>query len=382
METKKKLVVLVSRFPFPLEKGDKLRSYYQIKELEKKYDVHLIALSDKKVADESVEELINFCATTTIYNLPLIGRLFHSFMALLGKKPIQVGYFYNRSVATKIQHQLRLIQPDLILTQLVRTTEYTKNYFNCPKVLDYMDAFSKGIERRVDDAPWYLKWFFRMESKRLKQYERSVFDYFDKHLIISDQDKRYIFHPDKDKIQCVPNGIAPFFFEKLSVEKKYDFVFVGNMNYAPNVKAVLYIIKEILPDFPDTLFLVAGADPHAKIIKASQQNKQVVVSGWVDDIREAYLSAHVFLAPMKSGTGMQNKLLEAMALGLPCVTTSLANNAIKATNKESIMVCDTTEETKVILKELLANEQLRSQIGESGREFVRQQYSWENILSI
>lgn len=371
-----KLVVVLSRFPFPLEKGDKLRSYYQIKELAQHYEIHLIALSDVDVATSSKEELANYCKTITVYRLSKISVAFNSLVALLGKKPVQVGYFYNYFVARKIQHLLHQLQPDHLFSQLIRTAEYTKNYMGCPKTLDYMDAFSKGFERRAEKSPWYSKWFFQLEYKRLQVYERLMFDYFDKKTIISEQDKRYIFHPNRSEIVCVPNGIDASFFESRSLPKKYDFVFVGNMNYAPNVEAVLYIAKEILPSFPASQFLIAGANPHPRVKRLAEQNSNITVSGWMDDIRDAYASAKIFLAPMKTGTGMQNKLLEAMAMGIPCITSSLANNAIGAHHKESIVVCDTTEAAINALNLLLPNEDERLAIGKAGQQFVQENYSW------
>lgn len=372
-----KLVVVLSRFPYPLEKGDKLRSYYQIKELSKRFSIHLITLSDTSVDGKSIRELEKYCVSVTVYHLSRLSVLFNSFIALLGKHPIQVGYFYNYFIALKIKKQLQELRPDHILSQLIRTTEYTKNYHLCPKTLDYMDALSKGMERRIQNAPWHKKWFFRTEYKRLLAYERIMFDYFDKKTIISEQDKRYIFHPERKKIVCVPNGIDQHFLEELSVEKKYNMAFVGNMNYPPNIEAVLFIARQILPHFPEASLLVAGATPHPKIEKLAKQNPKIHIAGWVDDIRTAYLSADVFFAPMQTGTGMQNKLLEAMALGIPCITTSLANNAIGAVHNESILVCDSVENMRKELERLFENPTDRNNIGAAGKQFVKEHYSWE-----
>lgn len=377
MDGKKKLVIVLSRFPFPLEKGDKLRSYYQIKELSDRFSIHLIALSDTPVEENSIQELKKYCDSVTVHRLSKLSILFNSFIALIGKKPIQVGYFFNYAIHKKINTSLNTIRPDHILSQLIRTTEYTKNYHHCPKTLDYMDALSKGMERRIERAPWYKKWFFKTEYKRLLIYERIMFDYFDKKTIISEQDKRYIFHPEREQIVCVPNGIDTHFLEPVQVEKKYDFAFVGNMNYPPNVEAVVFIVNEILPAFPNAKLLVAGATPHPKLVKLAKDNANVVISGWIDDIRTAYASAEIFFAPMKTGTGMQNKLLEAMALGVPCVTTSLANNAIGAVHNESIIVCDTHQQMILQLKELIQHPELREKIGSVGKQFVSERYSWK-----
>ncbi|HLU87078.1 MAG TPA: glycosyltransferase [Taishania sp.] len=378
MDSKPNIVFVVSRFPYPLEKGDKLRAYYQIKELCQNYNIHLIALSDKRVPESSIQELKKYCVSVEIHKLSKLSILFNSFLALLGNKPIQVGYFYNYLIHLKIAKTLESLKPDYIFTQLTRTTEYTKDYHACRKTLDYMDAFSKGMERRIKDAKWYNRWFFKLEYRRLLAYERAMFDYYEQKTIISEQDKKYIFHPDKTKIICAPNGIDTTFFESQQIEKKYDFAFVGNMSYPPNIEAVTYIVKRILPHFSESKLLIAGANPHPKIEKMAKQNPQIVVSGWMDDIREAYSSSHIFLAPMKTGTGMQNKLLEAMAQGIPCVTTSLANNAIQAIDNESIFVCDSEEQLIPLLRKLLDDSNLRNTVGQKGKHFVEQHYSWQS----
>lgn len=372
-----KLVVVLSRFPYPLEKGDKLRSYYQIKELSKNHEIHLIALSDENIPQNSIAQLNKYCESVTVYRLNKLSILFNSFIALLGTKPIQVGYFYNYFTEQKIKRQLNEIRPAHIFTQLIRTTEYTKNYHSCPKTLDYMDALSKGMERRIDNSSWYKKWFFRMEYKRLLAYERIMFDYFDKKTIISEQDKQYIHHPERKEILCIPNGIDAHFLETVETEIKYDLAFVGNMNYSPNIEAVLFTIQHILPAFPTLKLLVSGATPHPKLEKAAKLNRNITISGWVDDIRTSYTSASIFFAPMQTGTGMQNKLLEAMALGVPCITTSLANNAIGAKNNESILVCNTKTEMIEAIKTLLEDEKMRQRIGEAGKQFIIENYSWE-----
>lgn len=382
LNTYPKLVYIVSRFPFPLEKGDKLRAYYQIKELSKRFEIHLIALSDATVSEKQIAELTPYCKTVTTHTISKFSSVFSMLIAFLGKNPLQVGYFYNSSVNRKIQKQLHTIQPDHIFTQLIRTTEYSKDYHNCDKTLDYMDALSKGIERRIEKASWFTKWVFKLEAKRLQEYERKIFDYYEFKTIISDQDRNYIFHPERAKIKCIPNGIDHSFLEYSShTTPTFDLVFVGNMSYAPNVDAATYICKKILLQLTDMKLLIAGANPHHSLQKLAENNKNVSLSGWIDDVKEAYTSGKIFLAPMMIGTGMQNKLLEAMALGIPCVTTTLANNAIKAIHNESIVIADTKEEFVSAIEKLMKNQELAHKIGEKGKEFVKGMYSWEKVCA-
>ncbi len=374
---------MVSRFPFPLEKGDKLRSYYQIKELAKTSTIHLISLSDKAVHPDHRKELEKYCASVTIHQLSRMSILWNTFRAFFGKKPLQVGYFYNYKVFQAIQAKLIEIQPTHIISQLIRTAEYTKNYHSCPKTLDYMDALSKGIDRRIDKAHWYSRWLFELEARRLQNYERSVFDYYENKIIISEQDRNYIFHPDRRKIICVPNGIDSSFFSYVKKHiPTYDLVFVGNMSYPPNIDAAKYIYSNLLPLLPNSRLLIAGAAPHSSLLKITGESTQVELSGWVDDIKSAYCDGKIFIAPMMIGTGMQNKLLEAMALGIPCITTDLANNAIKATHGESIVVANTIPEMHDAIEDLLQNPLKSAEIGKNGQQFVKENYTWSSSTAV
>jgi glycosyltransferase involved in cell wall biosynthesis len=298
-----------------------------------------------------------------------------AFFQLFGKRPIQVGYFHNWRIQRKVNQKLSEIQPDHIYCQLIRVSEYVKNYHDCPKTIDYMDALSKGIERRAEKESIIKRWLFNLEYKRLVNYENSIFSYFEYHTIISEQDRQHIFHAQRQNITIIPNGVSEVFFENYSSVKRYDIVFTGNMSYPPNVEAALYIVQELLPMLPKTVnLLLSGATPAHEVV--ALQSERVMVTGWVDDIRESYAQGKLFVAPMFIGTGLQNKLLEAMAMGLPCITTTLANNALRAIPYESILIANSKEEFIDKVNELLSNEELNQQIAANGKRFIETHYRW------
>lgn len=377
-ENKPQILVVLSRFPYPLEKGDKLRAYYQIKELSKTYRVTLFTTSDKPASNTDIENVSKLCEDILIHYLPRGKRMFSLLLGLLSDLPFQVHYFNSLSGKNRVKTAVLENDFQHIYCQLIRSSEYVKDIHHIPKTIDYMDAFSAGIERRISKRPWYDRWLFKMESKRLKKYERKIFDFFEHHTIISEQDRDLISHPDKHKIVAIPNGIAPSFFEDLERKETHDFVFVGNMSYPPNIDAVNYIADQILPKFPESTLLVSGATPHASLKKMVNGNPQIEMTGWVDDIRDSYLDGKIFLAPMTIGTGMQNKLLEAMALKTPCVTTDLANNAIGASNNKHILVGNSPEEIISNIRILLESEEKRQEIAIAAQSFVQDKYSWEH----
>lgn len=382
MKYKEHLLIILSRFPYPLEKGDKLRAYYQIKELSEKYRITLVAISDRNISDNQQNELKKYCDKIIIGKINTFTKITHSVLAFLNGKPFQVGYFYRFSIKKKIKSIVKLDRPKHIYCQLIRTAEYVKNIHHIPKTIDYMDALSSGINKRISSQSFYLKWIYKLEGKKLISYERHIFDYFENHTIISEQDRELIGHPDKKSITCVPNGIDESFFELNERPEKYDFVFVGNLNYPPNIDAVKYIVTQILPHIKNATLLVSGATPHPSIVKICNSHERVTLTGWVDDIRTSYVNAKIFLAPMMIGTGMQNKLLEAMALKTPCITTSLANNAIHAINEKEILVGNNQNKIIECCMDLLQNSSKRKSIGTQASDMVKKNFSWKHSTEL
>lgn len=375
-----KILVLLSRIPYPLEKGDKLRAYHQVKELSRRHEICLCCLSDETPHPKAHSVLSEIASE--IHFLPLNRFLIYANLlgAWLSNKPFQVAYFYQRSAHRKIKQIIQEFQPDHIFCQLVRTTEYVKNEHSIPKTLDYQDAFSKGMARRAQKETTVLKrWFFQAESRRLLVYEHLVFDFFENKCIISEQDKQLIFHERQKEIAVIKNGVDLAFFRPVDAPKEYDLCFVGNMSYAPNIDSATYLAKEILPLIlekkPDVQILISGATPTDAVLKL--QNENISVVGWVDDIRDSYAKSRLFIAAMQMGTGLQNKLLEAMAMKIPCITSALANNPLGATHEKEIMVAKNPQEYATAVLDLLENPSKAAQIAENGHQFVANRFSWD-----
>lgn len=375
-----KVFVLVSRIPFPLEKGDKLRSYHQVKELHKRHEVFLCCLSAEPIPDGAHEALQEICSQVAFVPLIRWRILTRLMLASMSSRPFQVHYFLQRSARKSVHTLIERFAPDHIYCQLVRCSEYVKHLYTIPKTLDYMDAMNKGMERLAGRSPWYISPLWRIESRRLVRYENLIYDYFDRHTIISKQDQQLIHHPRRQAIQVVPNGVDTSFFEpKGSDAAVYDVVFTGNMSYPPNVDTAEFLAREVMPlvraEHPKATLLLAGASPHSRVKNLA--NELTIITGWLDDIRDAYRQATVFVAPMRIGTGLQNKLLEAMSMQVPCVTSRLANNALGATHNEHLMVANGAHETAEAIVHLLNDQHRRLKIAEAGRQFVVERFSWE-----
>ena len=376
-----KLLVLLSRFPFPLDKGDKLRAFHQLRYLAERHNICLFALTDEDVPAAAMAAVQPLCrGGLVVHRLhrPAIAR--NMARALATGKPLQIGYFYDPAAQLLLKQLLQNFEPEHIYCQLIRMAEYLRPLTGrVPMTLDYMDVFSAGMARRATQAPPWQRPLWALEARRLRAYEAEVFAWFRHHTIISDQDRQLIAHPDRAQIHLVLNGIDTDFFQpRPAAPKEYDLLFCGNMAYPPNVDAACFLVEVVLPlvqqTHPAARLLVAGTTPVARV--QALASAAVTVSGWVPDIRAAYASARVFVAPMRVGTGLQNKLLEAMAMALPCVTTTLANNALGGQPGRDLMVENQPERLAATIVALLDAPDAASALARRGQEFAKSNFDW------
>jgi sugar transferase (PEP-CTERM/EpsH1 system associated) len=373
-----RLFFILPRVPYPTEKGDKLRAFHQIKQLSKHHEIILCALNDGDLHENAIPVLKKYVKAIHIIPISKVSIAFNLIKTLFSKKPLQVGYFYNTSSAAKIHALIEEYKPDHLFCQLIRVAEYVKG-IPIPKTLDYQDVFSKGVERRLSTSPFYLKPFLKIEYNRLLRYEHDAFEEFDNKIIISSPDRDLIPHPCRDAIVVVANGVDTDFFKPIDSEKEYDLVFTGNMGYSPNIKSAEYLVNQILPEVlprhPGLRLLIAGANPHLRVL--ALKSSHVTVSGWVPDMRDCYAGARIFIAPMQIGTGLQNKLLEAMAMRIPCITSPLAFNALNARDGVEILVAQTPGEYAAHILMLLNNPEKSNEIARNGYDFVHRNFNWE-----
>ena len=381
-----KLLVLTSRFPYPIEKGDKLRAYHQLRELGRRHEVILVALTMQPVTAADFEAVADLVSQVYVYPMSRLGLAWELSKSLLDGRPAQVAYFYRRRIHHQIDALLARENPDQIYCQLLRMADYVRKSA-WAKSIDYMDAFSVGMARRARESSPWLRPFFAWEARKVARYEGEIFADFDLHTIISEQDRAHLPVADPGRIAVVPNGIDLQHFTppELPPDPQHDVVFVGNMGYFPNVRAACYLVERIMPlvwaESPQVRVLLAGARPTAEV-KALGQHPQVQVSGWVEDIRAAYLDGRLLVAPLFTGSGQQNKILEAMALARPCLTTPMVNNAIGAVAEQDILLAEDPAGFAQQILALLPDGTRRDQIGQAGMAYVRTRFSWGRSVAL
>lgn len=371
MRHKPKLAIISSRYPYPLEKGDKLRLYHQIKELSTAFHVYLIALTTRELTDSDLDQLTEYCREVHYVQLSRLRRYIGAAKALLTGKPLQVGYYVDRRSLAEVHTLLGRINPDRLYCQLARVATYAVHYRG-KKVIDYMDAFAVGMRRRADVVRWWRSLVYRLEASRMSQFERQIYKAFDGHTVISEQDAAALNLGD---ITVISNGIDTRYFSPIfDKDKKYDIGFIGNMGYLPNVAAAEFLVNEIVSGLECTT-VIAGARPDPRVLNLVGDS--VHVTGWVDDIRDAYAEVRLFVAPLYNGTGQQNKILEAMAMGIPVVTTPAVNHAIGAVDGREVLLAKSASEFRSAITRLIDDRTMADKISAAARTMVINKYSWQ-----
>lgn len=376
-----KLLAITPRFPYPLEKGDKLRAYHQLRALSSEHEVVLVALTEGPVPPEDLARLREFCSRVHVVPRSRPTMALSLLRAVVSGDPLQVGWFRSRRAEAEVRRIVAAERPDHVYCQLLRTAPYGRG-LGVPTTLDYQDAFSAAARRHAATAAWWLRPVLAEEARRVARHERLAADRFDHLVIISEQDRDLLGLADPSRVEVLPNGVdTEFFAARESSGRLHDLTFVGNMGYAPNVDAAVTLVEQVLPlvraTRPEASVLLAGARPAKAVQRLA--GPHVEVSGWVDDIRDGYARGRVMVAPLQIGAGQQNKVLEAMSMGVPVVTTQLVNSAIGAAPGEQIQVASTPEEFAARTLELLEDPQLHARIAAAGREFVGRRYSWAAV---
>jgi len=374
-----KILAILPRFPYPVDKGDKLRAFHHIQYLAKHHEVSVFALSDEPVCDESLGVLKSFCHNVIVFPLSKAGIFSRLPLNAFSNIPFQTAWHFDTGAEKLLLAEIEKIKPDVLFYQLVRTAEFAKN-IHLPKVLDLQDPMSENIRLRMNKEPLWKRQVFKMEYKRLLSYETEVAKRFDEICIISERDRKDLPEAAKIKAKIVSNGIdTEYYRPQLNITKTVDLVFVGSMSYVPNIEAARFLVKDILPELVKlgirATVSIVGANPSAEVKSLAGEN--IRVTGRVTDTRTYYAQSRVMVAPMFINTGIQNKILEAAAMGLPVVTTPQANEPIGAEAGKELLLASTAEEFAKQIALLLNNEAVAQTIAKAGHEFILSKFTWE-----
>lgn len=381
-----KILFIANRFPYPPFRGDKLKIFNLARRLSAKHDLYLLSFYEKRSELEDLQYLKPYFKDFELVYLPKWRSVLNCVPALFTSKPLQLAYFWHPKLKKRLNQLLGRHDIDLVYTQHLRMSQYSRT-LHYPKIIDLPDAFSLYWKRRRETArPWYLKIIDHIEISRLVKYEK-VINEFDLCLVCSEEDKRYLekLHSNRS-IDISLNGVD---LETFRVGEGHNYsnntilLFTGNMDYAPNVDAVVHFTRNLWPEIRrrhlHLKFVIAGQRP-VKVVR-DLASDSVEVTGFVPDLMEVYRHASVVVAPLRFGAGTQNKVLEAMAMGVPVVCTRIGFEGLQVKTGEGVMLGSTDAEFIEKVLYLLDTEKNRRIVGEAGLEIARSRFSWDVIAN-
>lgn len=379
-----KILFLANRIPFPPYRGDKLKIYNLAKRLCSKHEIHLLTFTQTEEDKSYIQELEKIFNSVTTIHLPKWKSALNCLSAFWNPMPVQVLYFRSAEMQKAINQIVADNSFDAIHVQHLRMSPYLSNRKDLKRILDLPDAYSLYWERRKKIKRGKLQAMFEnMEQARVLKYESVINDY-NLTLVCSQEDKEYLETTHQtNKVRLLPNGVDLSTFRALEhdYEHQHTLLFTGNMDYAPNVDAVVYFVNEILPIihqiYPDTKFVIAGQRPIPKV--KALANDRVVITGFVKDLSVVYNNASVVVAPLRFGAGTQNKVLEAMAMGVPVVCSHIGFKGLGINSGDgAIMQTDKDAFAQSVI-ELLSSASLRKTVGQKGKQVINEKFDWDAV---
>jgi sugar transferase (PEP-CTERM/EpsH1 system associated) len=389
------LLFLVHRIPYPPNKGDKIRSYHLLKHLARRYHVHLGTFVDDPDDWQYVDTVKQLCGETHFAALnSRIARL-RSIGALGANRALSLDYYRDAGLHAWVKEILANKPINRVLVFSSAMAQYAHSAQLTRRVIDFVDVDSDKWEQYSEKKCWPMSWLYRREGRQLLCYEQQVARNFDASLFVS-QPEAQLFRqlaPDSShKIGFFNNGVDTDYFSPAHpFPNPYQpdeavMVFTGAMDYWPNIDAVQWFARDILPAVrvrkPAAHFYIVGARPSSQVqMLASLPG--VRVTGTVPDVRPYLAHARVAVAPLRIARGIQNKVLEAMAMAKPVLVSPQALEGIDAVPGRELMLAESTEQFAAMASDLLQqHDKQHESLGSLAREKVKTTYGWNNKLAV
>lgn len=379
------LLVLTPRYPYPLHSGEKIRIHHVCRVLSQEHDITLLSITEKP--DSALAEPApGIYAQVETVHLSKWQSWLQALMAVPTWTPIQVAYYRSSEFRDAVAH----FSPshDLVLAHLIRMAPYVFDCDSTPRMLEMTDALSLNYERvRNEETRWSLKSFvYWLEVDRVRRFERWALRQFDFVSLVSTTDRDYLQRESSGQhnITVYPNGVDTDEFRPVETGTTPAVAFVGNMRTAQNQDACNYFVNNVLPRLREEVasfrFRIIGASPDS-VAARYQSREGVDFVGQVDSIGSAVQGVCAGVCPMRVGAGLQNKVLEYMAMELPAVVSPMGLEGIEAVPGKQVLVSDDASEMAADILRLYRDDEYRAAIGRRGRQFVETHHQWEATLA-
>jgi sugar transferase (PEP-CTERM/EpsH1 system associated) len=346
-----RILYLAHRVPYPPNKGDKIRALWEIKSLSSQHEIDLFCFYDHEEDRNSIDALRQYCHECYAEPLSWWRSRLRALMAVAKQEPFSLAYFHSTTMACKVKEAMAARGYDLVIVFSSAMAPYVDGQTSVPCLLDMVDVDSAKWTEYAATAPAISRWLWRQEGRLLAAYENRLAKTFAQTLLCTDAEAAMLqsaapgarvdvlrhmvdtdyFNPDKVAVTQEIAALQPYV------------VFAGSMDYAPNVEAVAWFHRSALPAMrkriPNLKFVIAGRNPAPAVLELGK-DPAVVVTGTVPDVRPYFRGAAATVAPMQLARGVQNKILESMAMGVPAASSSKAAVAFPPEVARLILVED------------------------------------------
>ncbi len=381
------LLFLAHRIPYPPNKGDKIRSYHFLKHLASKYNVHLGTFIDDSNDWQYRNKLESICAETFYLGIKPFQAKIKSLRGLMVGEPLSLPYYKNQAMQAWVNKTItnNSIKKVLIFSSVM--AQFINKSHDVEMIVDFVDVDSDKWRQYAESKKGLTSWIYKRESEYLLNYEQRIAKEAKSCFFVSKQEAalfKMLAPNAREKVTYINNGVDTDYFSPEHIYaspypvNEDAIVFTGAMDYWANVDAVKWFAEDILPyivkKYPSVKFYIVGSRPTKDVVALA--NRDVIVTGAVNDVRPYLAHARLAVAPLRIARGIQNKVLEAMAMGKHVIATSAAMEGISYNEILDVSVGDRAEIVIEQLEELLPKNSM-PMISNRNRNFVKSIFSWE-----
>jgi len=379
-----KILFLASRMPFPPDRGDRLRAFNIIRTLRSAgHEIDLATFASSETERRVAEELKPFCNKLVLVELSPLASLLSCGAALLGGRSLQSAHYKSKKMHDAVGALLGSVKFDVVYVHLFRMAQYVPRSGPEYTIVDFTDVISREIERSLPYRRGLNRMIYSIELPRVRSFERSVARSFRECWVVSDSEAGFLREMcPSANVKVVPNGVDLKEFRPQNGEGSNVVSFVGHLGVPHNVDAVLHFYRDIFPlvleQCPACKFQITGPSAHRSLLPLKNDDR-ILMTGFVKDLNETLGKSSVFVAPLRYCAGLQNKVLEAMAAGVPVVATPCVNEGLDAKDGEEIFLASEPREFAEKVVSILKDTTFRNRVSASARGFVERRFSWKHV---
>ena len=359
-----------------------MRTFNLLKNLGQEHEVTLVSFIANREEAHRADQIEFYCKNIHLVHLPVwmsvISAVINSWRGL----PLQVEYYRSREMRRLVDQLLVREKFHVAYIHLFRMAPYLSRHSGLYRIIDLTDVISQEIANSLPYRSTLSRFIYGLEQPRITSYECRVAQWAEETWLVSDRDRLDLSQDcPQANLQLIPNGVdLTRFFPKDQEPYDSHLIFVGNLNVFHNIDAIKFLVQDIMPLIrekkPDCKLTVVGAGESREVRDLTQQ-PNVTLRGFVDELNDALNEATLFVAPLRFSAGVQNKVLEAMAAGVPVVTTINVNDGLGAKPDRDLMVADDAQGIASQVIELLGDQPHRRALGLAGRRYVERRFSWQ-----